>query len=169
MSDTDPNDQPQADPKPDADKPAADAPVDHEAEAAKWKALSRKHEDQAKSNSAAAKRLQEMEDANKTEAQKAADTTAAAVKRAEEAEQRALRFEVAGEKGLTPAQAKRLVGATKEELEADADELLESFKPPEKPKPGAKPKEKLRGGTEPDTDPEEDPKKIADRITRGGW
>ena len=37
---------------------------------------------------------------------------------------RALRAEVSNAKGLTPTQAKRLVGATREELEADADELL---------------------------------------------
>jgi hypothetical protein len=34
------------------------------------------------------------------------------------------RAEVALAKGLTPTQAKRLVGTTKDELEADADELL---------------------------------------------
>ncbi len=43
------------------------------------------------------------------------------------AEQRADRAEVAHEKGLTPKQAKRLSGETKEELEADADELLEDL------------------------------------------
>jgi hypothetical protein len=40
------------------------------------------------------------------------------------AEQRALRAEIANAKGLTSTQAKRLVGETREELEADADELL---------------------------------------------
>lgn len=40
---------------------------------------------------------------------------------------RALRLEVAAAKGLTPKQAERLRGATREELEADADDLLESF------------------------------------------
>lgn len=39
-------------------------------------------------------------------------------------EERALRAEVANAKGLTPSQAKRLVGSTREELEADAAELL---------------------------------------------
>ena len=43
---------------------------------------------------------------------------------AKSAEQRALRAEIANAKGLTPTQAKRLVGETREELEADADELL---------------------------------------------
>jgi Spy/CpxP family protein refolding chaperone len=37
------------------------------------------------------------------------------------------RVEVASEKGLTPAQAKRLNGATREELAADADEILKIF------------------------------------------
>ena len=39
-------------------------------------------------------------------------------------EARAMRAEIANAKGLTPTQAKRLVGNTREELEADADELL---------------------------------------------
>lgn len=43
---------------------------------------------------------------------------------ANESEARALRAEVANAKSLTPNQAKRLVGSTREELEADADELL---------------------------------------------
>jgi len=38
-----------------------------------------------------------------------------------------LRLEVALEKGLTVKQARRLVGESKEDLLADADELLESF------------------------------------------
>jgi regulator of protease activity HflC (stomatin/prohibitin superfamily) len=50
-------------------------------------------------------------------------------RQAKESEERAMRAEVANAKGLTPTQAKRLVGETREELEADADELLETFKP----------------------------------------
>lgn len=89
----------------------------------------------AKERDALAARLQEFEDRDKTEAQKLADRADAAEKRAAELETRALRLEVASEKGLTTAQAKRLVGSTREELEADADELLETFKPAEAPKP----------------------------------
>ncbi len=74
-------------------------------------------------------KLQEFEDRDKSEAQKLAERAEAAEKRATELETRALRLEVAAEKGLTPAQAKRLVGSTREELAADADELLETFKP----------------------------------------
>lgn len=39
----------------------------------------------------------------------------------------ALKWEVALDKGLSKTQAKRLVGKTREELEADADELLASW------------------------------------------
>lgn len=138
------------------------------AEVEKWKALARKHEANAKANAAKAKQLDESEEANKTEIQKAADRAADAEKRAAEAEMRALRAEVAYSKGLTPSQAKRLVGTTQEELEADADEFLESIKPDESGKaPGGKPKEDLRGGSEPSEDPEEmDPKKLADMVPR---
>lgn len=66
---------------------------------------------------------QDKADADKSEAEK----RTAAEQRAEAAELRATRLEVAHEKGLTPAQAKRLVGTTREELEADADEILRDF------------------------------------------
>lgn len=57
--------------------------------------------------------------------QKAKDAEAAAVA----AELRADRAEVAAEKGLTPAQAKRLQGSTKDELAADADEFIKDLAP----------------------------------------
>lgn len=85
----------------------------------------------AKERDALAARLKEFEDRDKTEQQKLAERAEAAEKRAQELESRALRLEVASEKGLNAAQAKRLVGTTREELEADADELLETFKPAE--------------------------------------
>jgi hypothetical protein len=82
---------------------------------------------------------QDRADADKTELQKAADRAERAEKAAAEAAAKALRLEVAAEKGLNAKQAARLQGATREELEADADELLESFPsaPPAKgtPKP----------------------------------
>lgn len=80
-------------------------------------------------------KLQEFEDRDKTEAEKVTERATAAESRATQAESRALRLEVAFEKGLTPAQAKRLVGESREDLEADADELLETFKPAETTKP----------------------------------
>lgn len=59
------------------------------------------------------------------------DDLAATVKQMQEqmraAELRAVRLEVAAAKGLTPAQAARLQGTTREELDADADQLKELF------------------------------------------
>lgn len=114
-----------------------------------WKALARQWETRAKENKSAADKLAEIEAANQTEAEKAAAKAAAAEERATQAELRALRLEVAAEKGLTPAQAKRLVGSTREELEADAAELLDTFKAgtpaPVTPRPD--PSQGTRGGT----------------------
>lgn len=102
---------------------------------------------------AKAARLDALEDEKKTDAEKLTERITAAEARATEAEARALRAEVAADKGLTPAQAKRLVGTTKEELEADADELLSSFKPADDTEPGVRrPKETLRPGAVPDAD-----------------
>lgn len=74
-------------------------------------------------------RLKEFEDRDKTESTRAIERAEAAEKAAAAAEARALRLEIAAENGLTTAQAKRLVGDTREDLEADAKELLETFKP----------------------------------------
>jgi|SRR6478609_5423104 len=55
-----------------------------------------------------------------------------AIKKAEKAGETSietLKLRVAIKKGLNEAQTKRLVGTTQEELEADADELLESWGP----------------------------------------
>lgn len=67
---------------------------------------------------------QEIEDSKKTAEQKAADALAAAQATSSENATKALRYEVAAEKGLDLALAARLSGSTKEELEADADKLM---------------------------------------------
>ena len=163
-------DEKQDDPqgKDDDASPDTDGEHDYKAGEAKWKAMSRKWEGQAKTNSGAQKRLDEIEEANKTEAQKAADKATLSDKAATDAKQELARLRVAMRKGLTEAQAKRLIGATEEELEADADELLESFggdkTPPGK---GGKPKERLRSGAAPDEEPDEtDPRKLAASVPR---
>lgn len=74
-------------------------------------------------------RLQQLEDANKSELQRAVERAEAAEGRAVEAELRGLRVEVAGSKGLPTGMATRLKGSTKEELEADAEELAALLKP----------------------------------------
>lgn len=114
--------------------------------------------------------LKEVEDRDKSDSEKLADRIAASEKRAEEAERRALRAEVAQEKGLTAAQAKRLSGDTREDLETDADELLEVFKPERSASgpPSKRPTADLRGGTDPtdDDDGPLDPDKLAAHVPR---
>jgi hypothetical protein len=147
---------------------------DWKAEAEKWKTLSRKHEGQAKANAAAAKRLEEIEEANKSEAQKLADKVTVAEKRAADAEARATRYEVASELGIKAKHLKYLTGSTREEIEESAKGILEDF--PEtyagsdtddgKSKP-TRPKERLRSGAAPDEEPDEtDPRKLAAMVPR---
>lgn len=68
-------------------------------------------------------------------------------RQARDSEARAMRAEVANAKGLTPSQAKRLIGETREELEADADDLLKDIGAQKKqgnhvPREGNQPKSK---------------------------
>lgn len=78
---------------------------------------------------AKAAKLAEIEEANKTEAQKLADRAEAAERRAAEYESKALRSDVAADKGVPAA---LLTGGTKEELEASADALI-AFRGEQKP------------------------------------
>lgn len=79
-----------------------------------------------------------------------------------------LKLQIALEKGLSAKQVKRLVGSTREELEADADEILEEF--------GGKPKEKA-DDEEPGEEPEGDeppaqlrsrPRRVSNGTRRSG-
>lgn len=94
-----------------------------------WKALARKHEDRAKAekkradeNEAAARRLADIENSGKSEAEKAQQRAADAEAKLAEVEMRALRAEVAADKGVP---ADLLSGSTREEIEAVADRLIE--------------------------------------------
>jgi hypothetical protein len=98
------------------------------AEVEKWKAMARKNEQRAKDNADAADKLSKIEDANKTELEKLTERAAAAEQRAAQIELASIRNEIALEKGLTPSQAKRLIGGTREDLAADADDLLADLK-----------------------------------------
>lgn len=178
MSDTDdPKDPQDPDPQDPAGKGGEPQEPDHKAEAEKWKALARKHEQQAKTNATAATKLAEIEDAKKTAEQKAADKAADLERRATTAELAAMRTDVALDKapdGMPLSQirklAKRLTGATREELEADAAELFAEFAPAEKDEGDARrrPRERLKAGAAPGAEPEEnDPKKLAAAVPRG--
>lgn len=118
--------------------------TDWKAEARKWENRAKTNLSAAKANEGAAKRLAEIEEANKTEAEKIAARAEAAEKRAAELELRATRAEVAASKGVP---ADLLAGSTQEELEASADALL-TFKgesAPPSPFPKADPSQGAKG------------------------
>lgn len=112
-------------------KPTPPAPKETD-----WKAEARKHEDRAKewkqkaeANEEAARRLAEIEAANQTELEKAMKRADEAEARYKALEVRALRAEVAAEKGVP---VELLSGETKDEIEAVAERLIEfkGTKPP---------------------------------------
>lgn len=130
-----------------------------------------------------ATKAKEAEDAGKSKDDKIDERLAAAEKRAQDAEQRAIRLEVVTSTGLTTAQAKYLRGSTKEELEASAKEILDDFPTKDAGDAGggggegtgaggarrttSRPKENLGGGNEPEEEPEEtDPRKLAEKVSR---
>jgi hypothetical protein len=116
-----------------------------------------------------AAKLKKFEDADKTDGEKLHERLSTAEKDAASNRQDAARLRVALKKGLTETQAKRLVGESEEDLEADADALLDSFKSDddEGEKPARRPKERLRPGAAPSSEPEEtDPAKLAASVPR---
>lgn len=109
--------------------PASAEPVSRE-EYDRLLADSRKWERRAKENSAAAKRLAELEDASKTDAERLAEAT----RRAEEAEARVADYErraeragvvaeVAAERGVDAEWLGRMSGDSREDVEANAEFL----------------------------------------------
>lgn len=72
-------------------------------------------------------KLKEYEDKDKTEAQRLQEERDALKAERDQLALDTMRREVADELGLTPAQARRLVGSTRDELEADAADILEHF------------------------------------------
>lgn len=121
-------------------------------------------------NAELAKQVKAQEDATKTDSEKLTERVTGAETRAEKAEREAARLRVALDKGLTLAQAKRLVGDTEDELAKDADELLATFKGGDNNEPSGSrrgPQERLRSGAAPSAEPEEtDPSKLAAKVPR---
>lgn len=121
-------------------KPETGEPTELEkarAEVEKWKALSRKNEEQAKANAEKAKKFDELEDANRTEQEKLLARAEEAEKRLAEREAKdaaaEMAAEVARDKGV-PVEALR--GSNREELEAHADALA-ALLPKKPPAPSA--------------------------------
>ena len=137
VSDPTPDPVPAPDPEPTPDPTPHPAPVeDAAAELAKWKHFAREHEKAAKANADAARKLQEIEDAAKSQADKDAEARAAAEQRAAKAEADFLRLKVATTKGIPADLADLLVGADEAEMTAVADRLL-SIKATATPAPGS--------------------------------
>lgn len=93
------------------------------------RAARRKADAEAKAARDELAKLQASLNEGKTDAERMVGRVAELEKGLRDAEMARLRAEVAQEMGLNKAQAKRLQGNTIEELEADAKELLEAFKP----------------------------------------
>lgn len=133
-----------------AEEPSAPEPqeIDWKAEARKWESRAKANLSAATANEAAAKRLAEIEESQKSEAQKAQDRLQEAERRASESEAKALRAEIAATKGVPVA---LLSGTTQEELEAAAEALLafrgEAIKPPVIPGQGKQPEPGPRGSS----------------------
>ena len=108
---------------------------------AKLRQEAAKYRTDAKANADAAKRLAEIEEAQKTETQKLADRLAAAEKKAQDAELKALRSDIAQAKGVPAA---LLTGSTEDELNASADALI-AFRGGAPKPPAAPPAEGVQG------------------------
>lgn len=112
--------------------------------------------------------LTALQDKDKSESERAVERVSQLERDLAAATARADRFEVACEQGLDMTRAKRLTGTTREELEADAEELRgwTAGKPDVPPVPG-KPTEDLTGGGDPTATPEPDVRSIIESIPRG--
>ncbi|MEU2724070.1 hypothetical protein [Streptomyces smyrnaeus] len=72
-------------------------------------------------------KLQEYEDAKKSDLDKLSERATTAEQRAEQAQAELLRYRVARDKKIPAEWVDRLRGSTQEDLEADADSLLEAL------------------------------------------
>lgn len=115
-----------------------------------------------------ADRLKVLEDKDKSDSDRLTEKVTQLEKDLATATARADRFEVALDKGLDMTRAKRLTGATREELEADADELITwTAGKDDKPAVPGKPTTDLKGGGDPTEEPETDVREVVDSIPRG--
>lgn len=94
--------------------------------------------------------VKQFEDANKSEQEKLTESLSTAEQRATSAELTALRYEVALDKGIPKSVASRLQGSTREELEEDAQSLMEELGATKRPPSfdgGAKDRDASSGGS----------------------
>lgn len=118
------SDQQNADPAPETGKDIPIPPPEKPTETVDfWKQQARTNEARAKANAEAAKRLQELEDAQKSEQQRHADAAAAAQKERDEARAEALRYKAAATHRVDPEYIDLLAGSSEEEIADRASRL----------------------------------------------
>jgi hypothetical protein len=171
-----------------SDTDTDDEPDTGNDEVEKWKRMARKHEARAKAALAEIDKVKaDAESANRSDLDKLQSTVEDLRKDLAGERRKTMVAEIAAERGLSAAQAKRLSGTTREELESDADDIVEAFGIKAKPAkgdddepakgdtngsdgdgakpPAGKPKEKLRPGAAGDSEGDEiDPDKIAEKV-----
>jgi hypothetical protein len=103
------------------DAGTGDSPDDTAQQLAHWKDMARKHEKRAKENSAAAMRLQKIEDANKTDLQRALDAQANAERERDDALQSHARVMAAAANNLPVELIEHLGTGTEEEITERAE------------------------------------------------
>ena len=133
MSDTDPapaeptddpaNTPPPADPP--ADPPAQDDP---DKAVIDWKAMARKHENEAKANRAAAKELAALKKSQMNDQQKAEAAAKETAERAEAAERKAALLQAAFDHSLTKDDLELLDGVPADKIDERAKKLAERLK-----------------------------------------
>lgn len=131
--------QPPAETAPDAPKPEGQQPKPQPPEV-DWKARAREWEKRAKENGDAAKRLADLEEAQKTEQQKAQERAEAAERQAVQAQRELTRYRIAAEVGVP---ADLLAGDDEDSIRAHAERLKAFRGQPAAPRPdptqGARP------------------------------
>lgn len=127
-------------------------------EVKKWKTFARRHEQRAKENY---EKLQEFEDAQKSDIEKLSERAARAEQEREQASLQVARMQIAIDYKLTMDEAKRLQGSTPEELEEDAEELMKLLQARESAKAKASSEE---GQGKDDEDEKAPPRKVAKKA-----
>lgn len=170
----DPTTETDATPEVTEETPVEMTPEQLKAELAKVRREAAKYRTDLRAAEPLVAKARELEEANKTEAEKLAEKHAAAEARALAAETRLARLDACAATGLDPKFAGRLQGSTPEELEADAKELVALFPVAPSgttPDPGRNPRARL-GTARPTpgaSDESADPKAIAEKALKRGF
>jgi membrane protein involved in colicin uptake len=128
-----------------------------------WKQQARENEKRAKANADAAKRLEQIEEANQSEAEKAAKRLAQAEQDATAARAEALRFRIATRHGISDEDADTfLTGTDEDTLMRQAQRLVALAKPGT---PAPDPSQGSRGQA---ADPDDMNQRLRAALGRGG-